>query len=77
MFYLFYFVVVGQVQIFQNQKKKNKKCQKNKKTNHQTKLIKQITVRANLTSLLRKEFQLIDLQKTIHSRKYLYSLYFT
>ena len=62
MFYLFYFVVVGQVQTFQNQKKKkkNKKCQKNKKTNQQTKLIKQITVRANLTSLLREEFQLIN-----------------
>ena len=61
MFYLFYFVVVGQVQTFRNQKKKkNKKCQKNKKTNQQTKLIKQITVRANLTRLLRKEFQLIN-----------------
>ena len=61
MFYLFYFVVVGQVQTFWNQKnkklknnknaKKKKQQQTNKQTNQQTKLKSQITFRGNLSSL--------------------------
>ena len=58
MFYLFYFVVVGQVQTFKKgthhlkKLKNNKKCQKtNKQKNQQTKLKSQITFRGNLSSL--------------------------